>query len=197
MTTFGLQQLAEHGITSAVDARNYWNRNNHLAWKKALDNNKLTAKIILSHWAYPEMDDTTQINKLKDLYRNDPDKRLRQNQIKVYMDGIVTSTTAKMKTPYNVTIPEINIGNKGMNYFTQERLQSYISQLEGKGYNFLIHAIGDQGVHEALNAIQNVQNAKSRSSRTARHKLTHVELVDPADINRFAALNVIADPQVF
>ena len=193
----GLYLLAQNGITSAVDARNYWQRENQKAWKRALNEKKLTAKIILSNWAYPEMNDDVQIQKLKDLFTNDKSSRLRQSQIKVYMDGIVTTRTAKLMEPYDETYPDLGIGNKGMNYFTEDRLKKYIEQLQnlgnGEGYNFLIHAIGDQGVHEALNAIQRSSSTKTSNTR---HKLTHVELVDTNDLNRFASLGVIADPQV-
>ena len=41
--------------------------------------------------------------------------------------------------------------NVGMNYFTQERIEDYITALQdfksdGTGFNFIIHAIGDRGV---------------------------------------------------
>ena len=51
-------------------------------------------------------------------------------------------------------------------------------------------AIGKRGEHEALNEIE-----KSGSSN-GRHRLTHVEYVDPVDYPRFAQLNVTADAQV-
>ena len=113
-----------------------------------------------------------------------------------------------------------------MHYFTQARLQKYLKDLQdfgtgGQGFNFLIHAIGDAGVREALNAIEGSASTK----RAPRHKLTHVELVDKAggtlaqfsstfvvdytdgsnakklifystDRPRFKKLHVMADPQV-
>jgi len=50
--------------------------------------------------------------------------------------------------------------------------------------------IGNRGVTEALNAIE------QGSAGNSRHRLTHVEIVDTADMSRFASLNVTADAQV-
>lgn len=184
-----LPLLAKHGITSIADARAYWRRGHHSTWQKVEQNNRLTARVVLGLWAYPEDDDAAQIATLKSLYSNDPNKRLRINQIKVYSDGIVSNTSAAMHSPYQFDIlglPE----NKGLNYFTQTRLQNYIAQLEPVGFDFHIHAIGDRGIHQALNAIE------SAGTVAGRHRLTHVEVLDPSDTPRFAPLNVTADCQV-
>lgn len=66
----------------------------------------------------------------------------------------------------------------------------YIRELAPLEFDFHIHAIGDRGVREPLNAIQAGQMPGQR------HRLTHLEQVDPADYDRFKALNVIADMQV-
>ena len=77
-----------------------------------------------------------------------------------------------------------------MNYFTETRLAQYIKALEGTGFDFHIHALGNRAIHEALNAIEKSGTPKGR------HRLTHVEYVDPDDYDRFAELNVTADAQV-
>lgn len=59
---YGLEKLAKNGITSVVDARCYWTRKHDLAWEAALKQNQLTAKAILSLWAYPQFGDVEQIN---------------------------------------------------------------------------------------------------------------------------------------
>ncbi len=163
----------------------------------ALDNNILTAKVVLSLWAYPELDDNVQIPLLRSMYDNDPDSRLKTAQIKIYMDGITHQRTAKLKEPYVAEEPDLGIGDNGFNYFTQERLTTYLNQLQNlgndEGFNFLIHTIGDQAVFEGLNAIEDAAPSKTSKSR---HKLTHVEQVDPADFHRFPELDVMADVQV-
>lgn len=189
LVDFTLPELAKHGITSISDARVFWQRGDHLTWQKVQDDGELTVRASLGLWAYPEVDDVTQLQKLKGLYQDNPDSLLRVNQVKLYADGILINTTAAMKQPYAFDMLGLP-GNKGLNYFTQPRVEKYIEALEAVGFDFHIHAIGDRGIHEALNAIENA------GSHQGRHRITHVEIVDSVDIPRFAQLNVTADAQV-
>ncbi len=189
---FGLEQLARNGITSVCDARTYWGRGYHEVWQRALAENKLTARTILGLWAYPHFEDESQLATLASLYQNSPESLLRASQIKVYMDGIIPNTTAALLQPYETDLGIT--GPTGLNYFTQQRLSNYIEQLEKVGFDFHIHAIGDRGVREALDAIAQVSSRNGVRDR--RHRLTHLELVDPQDRPRFAQLGVLADLQV-
>jgi len=189
LVEYTLPELAKHGITSISDARSFWQRDDHLTWLKAEENNALTARVNVGLWAYPEMDDATQLAELKTLYQNNPNSLLKFNQIKLYADGIIVNGTAAMHEPYNINLLGLT-GNRGLNYFDQERLAYYIQQLESTGFDFHIHAIGDRGIHEALNAVEQAGTTEGR------HRITHVEVVDPEDLPRFAQLNVTADAQV-
>ncbi|MCG9758996.1 MULTISPECIES: amidohydrolase [Pseudoalteromonas] len=181
--------LLSHGITSISDARVYWQRGQLDTWQKLQADGVLKMRVSLGLWAYPEASDESQIRALKSFYNTTPNSLLKIDQIKFYMDGILVNTTAAMKEPYKVDWLKLD-GNRGVNYFTQARLEKYIKALEPSGFDFNIHAIGDRGIHEALNAIE------AASKGTARHRLTHVEVVDPEDYKRFSALGVIADAQV-
>ncbi|MEN7551771.1 amidohydrolase [Rapidithrix thailandica] len=189
LVNFGLPELAKNGITSLCDARTYWKRNHHRTWQKIADEGKLTARVNLGLWAYPDEDDAFQINRLKELYNEKENSLLKINQIKLYSDGIIINTTSAMQEDYKIDLFGLPTNN-GLNYFTQERIAKYIAALESTGFDFHIHTIGDRGVKEALNAIEQSGSAKGR------HRLTHVEFVDPADYNRFYQLNVTADCQV-
>lgn len=189
MVSYVLPKLAKHGITSVSDARTYWKRDQHKTWKNLADDNKLTARFNLGLLAYPSENDASQIEALKKLFSNDENSLLKINQIKLYSDGITHNTTAALHTDYHVNYFNQSTNN-GLNYFTESRIANYIQELEAVGFDFHIHAIGNRGVHEALNAIQ-----KSGTSN-GRHRLTHVEMVDAADMNRFAQLNLTADAQV-
>ncbi|MCE7993309.1 MAG: amidohydrolase [Roseivirga sp.] len=186
---YGLPELAKNGITSICDARAFWKRNQHLTWKRVADNNQLTARVNLGLWIYPEEDDDFQISTFRSLYSNDPSSLLRINQIKLYSDGITSNTTAAMHDDYLIDFFGFPTNN-GLNYISQERIAQYISALEPVGYDFHMHTIGDRGVTEALNAIE------QSGSGSGRHRLTHVEYVTQADFPRFNQLNVTADVQV-
>lgn len=189
LVEYTLPELAKHGITSISDARSFWQRDDHTTWLKAEENDVLTARVAVGLWAYPSVDDDEQLADLKALYTNDSESYLKFNQIKLYSDGIIVNATSAMLSAYNIDligIPE----NKGLNYFTQARIEKYITALEPTGFDFHMHAIGDRGIREALNAVENA------GSEEGRHRITHVEFIDPADIPRFAELNVTADAQV-
>ncbi|KZN69810.1 amidohydrolase [Pseudoalteromonas luteoviolacea] len=186
---YTMPALNKAGITSISDARTYWQRGHLETWQRVANEDKLTLRVHLGLWAYPQMNDASQIAKLKSLYQAQPDSLLKVNQVKFYVDGILVNTTAAMHEPYHQNWLELE-GNKGLNYFTQARLEQYIKALESTGFDFNIHAIGDRGIHEALNAIENA------SAGNSRHRLTHLEVVDPADYARFGKLGVIADAQV-
>ncbi len=192
---FGLDLARSHGITSLVDARGHWRRGYVEAWQQVEAEGLLTARAIVSLWAYPYLDDGEQIAALAALYSNDPGRRLRFSQVKVYSDGEIWQTSAALLDPYlccNLA------GPRGLNYFDGERLTTYITALQDVGFDFHIHAIGDRGVHEALDAIETAADTCGAGGpcENRRHRLTHVEMVQPSDVARFSALNVTADLQM-
>ena len=189
MVYYTLPQLAKNGITSISDARVYWKRGHQNVWNRLEQEDQLTVRVTAALWSYASEDDDKQIAMFKSLYSNDPNSLLRFNQIKMYSDGLIQNTTAAFKTPYQFDLLGIE-GNKGLNYFSEARMAKYINELEGTGFDFLIHAIGDRGIHEALNAIE------QSGTKEGRHRITHVEILDPVDAKRFAKINATADCQV-
>ncbi|WP_369958959.1 amidohydrolase [Pseudomonas benzenivorans] len=183
----GQDELAKNGITSVADARVFWRRGHLEAWQKAAERDELKARTSLGLWAYPSLDDEQQLAVLKALYRpGDGHSLLRVNQIKFYVDGIIHNTTARLQQPYRQSLPGVD--RKGLYYFGPERLRRYVGELSEAGFDMHIHAIGDQAVGDALDAIE-------AGGGQGRHRLTHVELVDKADLPRFKRLNVTADFQ--
>ncbi len=190
-----MQELSAFGITSVADARVYWTRKHHEVWMKAEREGTLKTRTVLALWAYPQLSDA-QIEHLKSLYLNQPTSLLRITEVKTYVDGLIGNTTAALKKPYEMDF-HITPENQGLNYFSQERLTKFISELEKTGFNFNIHAIGDRGVHEALNAIESAAriNAENSEIKDKRHRITHVELIDDLDLPRFKELGITADFQ--
>lgn len=189
MVSYVLPELAKNGITSVSDARTYWKRNQHKVWQQLAEDGRLTARFNLGLWAYPEANDNEQIASLKSLFSNDKNSLLKINQIKLYSDGITHNTTAALHSNYHVDFFN-QPSNNGLNYFSEDRIKKYIEELETVGFDFHIHAIGNRGIYEALNAIE------KGSLLQNRHRLTHVEMVDANDIHRFKQLNVTVDAQV-
>ncbi len=183
----GQDELAKNGITSVADARVFWRRGHLEAWQKAAGKDQLKARTVLDLWAYPQLDDDEQLAALKAMYdAGSDDSLLRVTQIKFYVDGIIHNTTARLQKPYGQSLP--GVAPKGLYYFSPERLERYVRVLSKSGFDMHIHAIGDQAVSDALDAI-------GATGGQGRHRITHVELVDNADVPRFKQLNVIADFQ--
>ena len=182
----GQAALAENGITSVADARVFWRRGHLQAWQQAAAQKQLLARTTLGLWAYPGLDDAAQLAELKAMYHTaQGDELLSVSQIKFYVDGIVHNTTARLAEPYDDSLPGVD--PRGVYYFTPQRLKRYVRELAQVGFDAHIHAIGDQAVSDALDAVA--------GAGQGRHRLTHVELVKAQDIPRFAKLGVIADFQ--
>lgn len=182
----GQDELARHGITSVADARVFWRRGHLQAWQQAAREGRLKARTHLGLWAYPQLGDDQQLAELKALYRPGREEDLlRVTQIKLYVDGIVHNTTARLRQPYQHSLAGVD--SRGLYYFDPPRLRRYARELAAVGFDLHIHAIGDQAVRDALDAIE--------QAGRGRHRLTHVELVDTADVPRFRQLGVIADFQ--
>lgn len=193
---YSLNQIKKYGITSIANARVYWKRGYLDAWYRAREEGKLTARTTLGLWLYPEeTNDAAQIDALASMY-DDSDPMLKVTEVKTYDDGITINTTAAMKQPY---LKDLGMGlesDKGLNYLTENRLTYYVSELEKIGFNMHIHAIGDRGVHESLNAIEAAISINGNIGQDRRHRLTHLEYISKSDIPRFDQLNVVADMQV-
>jgi predicted amidohydrolase YtcJ len=188
--------MASYGITSAANARVYWTRGNLEPWQRAEREGGLKIRNVMSLWAYPHLEDEYQLQQLKNMYREDPSSLLRVTQVKFYSDGVPDLNSAAVLKPYGHLIhPDAD--PTGGNYFTESRLARYLAELQKVGFGGIIHAIGDRGAHEALNAIEQAQRAMGDLGvNTPRHYVTHVNWVSAQDIPRFKQLNVPADSQV-
>ena len=64
---------------------------------------------------------------------------------------------------------------------------------DAHGLQISTHAIGDGAVRRALDGYQAAR--KANGARDSRHRIEHIELIDPADIPRLRGLGVIASLQ--
>jgi predicted amidohydrolase YtcJ len=129
------------------------------------------------------------IEAARDKYRDDP--LLKSGAVKLMADGVIESHTAAMLAPYE------NRATTGLPYFTADDLTRRIAKLDKDGWQILVHAIGDGAVRASLDAIEQAAKTNPAPARGRRHRLEHIETIDPADIPRFGALGVIASQQPF
>ncbi|MBM4258489.1 MAG: amidohydrolase family protein [Deltaproteobacteria bacterium] len=98
--------------------------------------------------------------------------------------------TAAMLAPY-VPHPSFPDGYTGVLHVDEYTLTTDIAQLEKRGFTVKLHTAGDRSVRVALNAIERAHKISGRAD--LRHELAHAGFIDPLDIPRFRALNVVAD----
>jgi predicted amidohydrolase YtcJ len=105
---------------------------------------------------------------------------------KLFQDGVIESGTAALLAPY--------LG-RGRNAGTPVRDQATLDQLaialDRAGFQIHVHAIGDRAIRMALDALARARAANG--PHDLRHGITHLELIDSADIPRFRDLGVVAN----
>jgi hypothetical protein len=110
---------------------------------------------------------------------------LNTNTVKIFLDGVVEPSTAALLQDYSD-----QPGYKGELQVAPEILNEAVAQLDELGFQVHIHVIGDGAVRAALDAFEFARERNGPSD--GRHHLAHVQFVDPADLSRFAELNVTA-----
>ncbi len=175
------------GITSAVemavDARGL----GALASLEA--GGRLTTRIVahvIVHRTVEPAAELAQIDaavQLRDRYQSD---RLRVAGIKLITDGTIDACTAAMIDPYS----------NGANHepiWPPSSLQPVVLAADAAGLQVAIHAIGDQAVRNALDALELAAATNGTSGR--RHRIEHLESAHTDDIARLGSLGVTASMQ--
>ncbi|BBY63913.1 amidohydrolase [Mycolicibacterium helvum] len=113
---------------------------------------------------------------------------LTAQTVKFFADGVVENETGALLAPYCS-----GLHSHGMQNWEGDSLAEAARRVDELGLQIHIHAIGDAAVRQALDAIEYAQ--ARNGSRDRRPVIAHVQLVDDADIGRFAALDVIPNMQ--
>ena len=119
--------------------------------------------------------------------------RLNVRTIKVYVDGSLGSRSAALLAPY-ADAPETS----GFLTIKEEVLLPMIEEALRRGIQVETHAIGDRGNRFILDEYEKALNAvppEQRKEREPRWRVEHSQIVNPADIPRFAKLGIIPSMQ--
>jgi hypothetical protein len=116
------------------------------------------------------------------------DHRLTIRCFKVYADGALGGRGAALLEPYSDDAKAT-----GLIRNSEDELDRLIEKAGRAGYQVAVHAIGDRGNRNALNAVERAQ--KALPGRDLRVRIEHAQILSPADIPRFASLSVIASMQ--
>ncbi len=127
-----------------------------------------------------------------DVLGADPDGRARIGWLKAFADGSLGSRTAALLADI---VPEADRPlaadrRRGVWMTEPEALRDLVARAAAGGLATQIHAIGDAAVRAALDALAPVAGRLPFMPR-----IEHVQLVDPADMPRFAAAGIAASVQ--
>ena len=129
-----------------------------------------------------------ELEQVRTRFADDP--LLKTGAIKLIADGVIESHTAAMLEPY-ANRPSIT----GDARFTPQQMNKVVGMLDRRGWQVMTHAIGDAAVRMTLDAYEAAAKTNPRPERGRRHRIEHIETIDPADIPRFGELGVIASFQ--
>jgi predicted amidohydrolase YtcJ len=112
---------------------------------------------------------------------------------KIFTDGTLNSRTAWVLEPYARAPAGMAYGKA---LLTPGQIGAAIDRCAGLGLGIAMHAIGDGAVRACLDGVER----SSPSLRAARFgispiRIEHCEMIDEADVARFARLNVVASVQ--
>ncbi len=115
------------------------------------------------------------------------DDRLRLGGVKLLVDGALGSRGAWLKAPY-ADAP----GQTGLPILTPVQLSNQMSRAAMDQFQLAVHAIGDRGNAEVLHAIDELSETYKGDRRW---RIEHAQIIDPADLPRFATHGIIASMQ--
>lgn len=148
---------------------------------------ELSLRVLLPLSVEPGME-PERIDAWAELAQGCTGPRLRANAVKLFIDGVVETKTALLLAPY-----ADGSGDLGAANYDQEEFAELIARADAHGLQVFVHAIGDGAVRRTLDAYA---EARTRNgARDSRHRVEHVELIDPADVGRFGELGVVAAMQ--
>jgi predicted amidohydrolase YtcJ len=119
--------------------------------------------------------------------------RLTLRTLKLYADGSLGSRSAALLAPYSDK-PETS----GFLTIKEEDLQPLLQAALRKGIQIQTHAIGDRGNRFILDQYEQAMKAVPQAQwrvKEPRWRVEHSQIVNPADIPRFAKLGVIPSMQ--
>ena len=119
---------------------------------------------------------------------DDPSGRLVMRSVKLYGDGALGSRGAALLEDYSD-----DPGNRGLLFVSQQQMEANMRRVMACGLQIGVHAIGDAGNRQVLDAYEKL--IAELPDNPGRHRIEHAQVLDPAEIQRFAPMGVIAAMQ--
>ena len=182
---YARNMLHRYGITSITDASVGAEA---LEAYEALDQRgELNLRVITSLW-WDREGDESQIPKLIEQREKYTKGNIRATTVKIMQDGVLENYTGAMLEPYL-----LGGGTRGIPMVEPEFLKQVVTLLDAEGFQVHFHAIGDGAIRQSLDAVE--EALLENGALGHRHHISHLQVIHPDDIARFAELDVIANFQ--
>ncbi len=181
----GLAHCAAHGITAMVNMDG--NRYTCALLAEMRDEGRLTARVKVPFHFKPHME-LGELERASAMTAEFDDEWVTSGFVKMFMDGVVDSRTAFMLQDY----PGVP-GHRSFPLFEPERFKAICAEIDRRGLQIAVHAIGDGAVRTTIDGYEAAGVANG--FRDMRHRIEHIELIDRADVPRLGALGITASLQ--
>ena len=188
---YAIEMLNSFGITSIQDAMvntKEYNLSDELETYRTFEQRgDLTLRVVTSLWWEREkgLEQIEGFKALRDKYNS---RLIKAGTVKIMQDGVMENYTAALLEPY--IIPS---KTRGIPMVEAEFLKSAVTALDKSGFQVHFHAIGDRAIRQSLDAVE--ESMYENGQLGHRHHISHLQLIDPDDIGRFAELSVVANFQ--
>jgi predicted amidohydrolase YtcJ len=181
----GLAHCAAHGITTMVNMDG--NRYTCVLLAEMAAEGRLTARVRVPFHMKPHMElaELERASAMDAEFRGD---MVRSGFVKMFMDGVVDSRTAYMLNDY----PGVP-GHRGDPLFEAARFKAICTEIDRRGLQIAVHAIGDGAVRATIDGYEAA--GRANGLRDMRHRIEHIELIDRADVPRLGDLGITASVQ--
>lgn len=178
------QEALRYGVTSITEAAGTTDAFEF--YEEAQRDGLLQLRVYHSMLVNPGLTEA-EVDRLDAAWKRHPDDDfLKTGLIKMFMDGVIETNTAFMLAPYT------NAPTLGAPNYTPEELRRVVRLLDRRGWQVMVHGLGDGAVRAVLDAFEDAAKVNPAPARGRRHRIEHIETIDLADVPRFGALGVIA-----
>ncbi|MGE3305399.1 MAG: amidohydrolase [Rhizobiaceae bacterium] len=181
----GLDWCAKHGITSVQNMDGNMHQLELLTELHDRGELLCRAQIPFHFKNFMQLDALERASLMAKRYHDD---WLKSGMVKVFYDGVLDSWTAVMVDDY-----ADRRGWVGEPLFSPERFKELATEIDRRGLQIAVHAIGDGAVRAVLDGYEAAQQKNGR--RDSRHRIEHIEVTTREDVPRFAELGVLASMQ--
>ncbi len=181
------QKLNTYGVTGARLAQLDETR---LAAYRAMEEDGVLTVRLQGSWDFNTRYATVPIEEMAERFatreaRGPVSHLINPDGVKIYADGVWIGYGSPMIDMYETG------QTFGRQSIDQPSMKTWVTRFDAEGLSVMIHAVGDQAVRNALNAVEAARRTNGPDG--PRHHIAHNSFVHAEDLDRARDLNIIAE----